>query len=63
MECSRFKAARLVQKFITAIALALTHLEELLRVLTRVQTSLFATCRTNKRRKRPSTSQLLLDIT
>jgi hypothetical protein len=63
MECSRFKAARLVQKFITAIALALTHPEELLHVLTRVQTSLFATCHTNKRRKRPSTYQLLLDIT
>lgn len=60
---SRFKAARLVQKYITAIALALTQPEELQRVLTLVQRSLLATCRTNKRCKRPSTYQLLLDIT
>jgi hypothetical protein len=60
---SRFKAARLVQRYITAIALVLTQPEELMRVLTLVQKSLLATCRTNKRRKRPSTYQLLLQIT
>jgi len=60
---SRFKAARLVQKYITVIALALTQPNELLRVLTRMQKSLLATCRTNKRHKQPSTYQLLLDIT
>jgi hypothetical protein len=60
---SRFKAARLVQKYSTAIALALPQPNELLRVLTRVQKSLLATCRTNKRHKQPSTYQLLLDIT
>ena len=63
IERSRFKAARLIQKYITAMALALTHLEELVHVLTRVQTSLLATCRTTKRRKQPGTYQLLLDIT
>jgi hypothetical protein len=63
IERSRFKAARLVQKYVTAIALALAQPEELMRVLTLVQTSLLATCRTNKRRKHPSTYQLLLDIT
>lgn len=62
LELSRFKAARLVQKHIAAIALALAHSEELVHVLTRVQTSLLATCRTNKRRKQPSMYQLLLDI-
>jgi hypothetical protein len=60
---SRFKAARLVQKYITAIAVALTQTEELVRVLARVQTSLLATCRPNARRKHPATYQLLLDIT
>ncbi len=60
---SRFKAARLVQKYITAIALALPLPNELVRVLSHVQKSLLAACRTNKRRKHPSTYQLLLDIT
>ena len=63
IERSRFKAARLVQKYSITIALALTQPEELMRVLTQVQTSLLAACRTNKRRKHPSTHQLLLDIT
>lgn len=63
IERSRFKAARLIQKYITAIALALTQPDDLVRVLTQVQASLLATCHTNKRRKRPGTYQLLLDIT
>jgi hypothetical protein len=63
IEYSRFKAARLVQKYSTAMALALTQPEELMRVLSRMQASLLATCRTNKRRKHPCTYQLLLDIT
>jgi len=58
---SLFKAAHAVQKYAVALALALTSRRRLVSVLTILQTCLMATCRVNRRKKHPSTWQLLLD--
>ena len=59
---SLFKAARAVQKYAVALALALPDREALVSVLTRLRSCLIATCRLNRRKKHPSTYQLLLDV-
>jgi hypothetical protein len=58
---SLFKAASVVQKYAVALALALPNRETLISVLTSLEACLVATCRVNRRRKHPSTYQLLLD--
>lgn len=59
---SWFKAALAVQKYAVALALALPDREALVLVLTRLRSCLIATCRVNRRKKHPSTYQLLLDV-
>jgi len=59
---SLFKAARLVQKFALALALTLPDPELLTKVLSNLQDSLAVTCRIDKRKKHPSTHQLLLSV-
>ncbi len=56
------QAARAVQKYAVALALALPDREALVSVLTRLRSCLIATCRLNRRKKHPSTYQLLLDV-
>ena len=58
---SLFKAAHAVQKYAIALALALPNRKTLASVLTRLQSCLVATCHVNRRKKHPSTCQLLLD--
>jgi hypothetical protein len=59
---SLFKAARAVQKYAVALALALPNRETLISVLTNLRACLMATCQVNRRKKHPSTYQLLLDV-
>ena len=59
---SLFKAARAVQKYAVALALALPNRETLVSVLTNLRSCLMATCQVNRRKKHPSTYQLLLDV-
>lgn len=59
---SLFKAACAVQKYAVALALALPSREMLAWVLTNLQACLMAACRVNRRKKHPSTYQLLLDV-
>jgi hypothetical protein len=59
---SLFKAARAVQKYAIALALALPSRDALVLVLTSLQACLMATCRLNRRKKHPNTYQLLLDV-
>jgi hypothetical protein len=59
---SLFKAAHAVQKYVTALALALPDRDSLISVLTRLRDCLMATCRTNTRHEHPSTCQLLLNV-
>lgn len=59
---SLVKAARAVQKYAVALALALPSREILVSVLTTLQACLMTTCRVNRRKKHPSTYQLLLDV-
>jgi hypothetical protein len=56
------KATKAVAKFAVALALALSNQTELVRVLTRLQMCLRATCRMNRRKKHPNTYQLLLEF-
>jgi hypothetical protein len=56
------KAAAAVGKFAVALALALPNRAQLLRVLSRLQSCLRATCRMNHRKKHPNTYQLLLAL-
>lgn len=58
---SLFKAAQAVQKYAIALALALPKRQALVSVLTALQSCLVTTCRVNRRKKHPSTYQLLLD--
>ena len=55
------KAAQAVSKFAVALALQLHDRAELICVLTRLQICLRATCKVNRRKKHPSTYQLLLE--
>ena len=59
---SLFKAACAVQKYAVALALALPSRESLVWVLTNLRSCLMATCQVNRRKKHPSTYQLLLDV-
>jgi hypothetical protein len=58
---SVFKAAQVVQKHTPTLAIALHDRAFLIAVLTVVSTCMMATCRVDRRRKHPSTYQLLLD--
>jgi hypothetical protein len=57
-----FKAAQAVQKYAIALAQALREHQALVSVLTALQSCLVATCRVNRRKKHPSTYQLLLNV-
>ncbi len=58
---SLFKAAQVIQKHASTLAVALHDRGFLITALTVVSTCLMATCRVNRRKKHPSTYQLLLD--
>lgn len=59
---SLFKAACAVQKHAFALALALPSCDSLVLALTSLKSCLVATCKVSRRRKHPSTYQLLLDV-
>ena len=59
---SLFKAAHTVQSYAVVLALALTKRKTLISVLRHLRTCLIATCQVNRRKKHPSTWQLLLDV-
>lgn len=58
---SFFQAAQTIQRYATALALALVCSRRLAEVMTSIQSCLQTGCRISRRRKHPSTSQLLLD--
>jgi hypothetical protein len=60
---SLMKAAQTVHSYATMIASALGGLIELEVVISHIASCIRAGCRLNKRRKRPSTFQLLLNLT
>jgi Transposase DDE domain len=60
---SLMKAAQTVQSYATMMASALTGLIELDLLLSQVARCISLGCRLNRRRKRPSTCQLLLNLT
>lgn len=55
------QAAQTIQRYATSLALALPHLKRLAVVITSIQRCLQAGCRITRRRKQPSTYQLLLE--
>lgn len=59
---SLFKAACAVQKYAAALAMALPSHETLVSVLTTLRSCLLTTCQVNRRKKHPSTYQLLLNV-
>lgn len=55
------QAAQTIQRYATALALALACPPRLAEVMTSIQSCLQTGCRISRRRKHPSTYQLLLD--